>query len=494
MTNKIVFTIFIACITLFAYSCEKELSVAPEESKPDDGFIFISSYPEKAEIFLNGRRTGSFTPDSITWLKDGTQTITLKKSLYRDTSFQVTTAKGTRNVVDIQYLQNPLMFGKINCVSDPENALVYIDGVSTGLLTPVTIPSIIPGNHSVTYGKTGYWEGSKNVLVKSNQISLAQLALEDTSVWVTFDISNSGIASPELTCIEIDENNTKWIGTTEDGIILYDEISWKQLTKENSLLPDNYITFILIDTDYKKYIGTGDGLVIIDGDSWRIINSDNSILPSNFISTLDINSNGDMMIGTQAGLVRYFASDDRWLLLNDDNSAMPSSWVNEIKYQTDSDFWAALLHVGLARFKEGQWKTYGYPNPMDPSGGSWKDPLPTEMFKSISAVGFGQNGKVWFCSNDNQSANLLLYNNGEWSIPFPLGSNTINTIFVDDQDYVWLCTYKGLIKYRLNVSPFTHYNILNSGLRNLVVTDIAKDRNGIMWITTLGGGLTKKKN
>lgn len=493
--NKKLKSLIICFLSIFSvilfYACEKELSVTPPENKPDNGLLFISSSPDKAEIFLNGKRTGDFTPDTLEWLKDGVYSITLKKKLFLDTTFNIEAKDGELRIIDVQYFQNPKMFGKIKCESNPAGADIFLDGDSTGFSTPSVLNNVKPGIHKIHYRKNGFWPHEKDCLVKSYQTSLSQFALEDTSQWVTYDMTNSGIPATELSCIDIDNENRKWIGTEKDGIIIYDEKSWSTLTQENSSLPSNRITKILIDDFNKKYIGTDEGLVIIDGESWTIYNTDNTIMPSNLVTSFDINGKGDFMIGTKQGIVRYFSAENRWLLLSKSNSYLPGNWISAVKFENEYDYWVCVLGAGLLNFHDFKWSGYGYDFPDN----NIPDPmklLPSKYYLYINSIGIGHNNQIWFCSNDTKISYLFLYDKDKWHIVYSLGANLVNSFFVDEKDYIWMCTYNGLIKYKLNITPTIIYTTSNSGIRDNYITDIKKDVNGVLWMSTYGG-LTKKK-
>ena len=80
-----VFTLFV-----FLISCDKEISHSPVEPEPSRGNIKLESNPESFLIYVNGRNTGSITPDSLLFLDPGEYLITLKKKYFIKTFTMIT--------------------------------------------------------------------------------------------------------------------------------------------------------------------------------------------------------------------------------------------------------------------------------------------------------------------------------------------------------------------------------------------------------------------
>ena len=77
------------------------------------------------------------------------------------------------------------------------------------------------------------WVGTSGGLVK----------LDKTTGTPTFyDKTNSGLPFNAVSCIAIDQNGNKWIGTEGHGLAKFDGTNWTVYTKTNSGLPNNWIT------------------------------------------------------------------------------------------------------------------------------------------------------------------------------------------------------------------------------------------------------------
>ena len=77
-----------------------------------------------------------------------------------------------------------------------------------------------------------------------------------------------------------------------------------------------------------------------------------------------------------------------------------------------------------------------------------------------------------------------------YSVKDGLISNSINSICQDSRGYIWIGTSDGISVFDGRL--FTNYTT-NDGLANNYVSDILEDNRypGIMWIATIGGGISK---
>ena len=104
------------------------------------------------------------------------------------------------------------------------------------------------------------------------------LSFFQDSAWITVDIpiNKSGI---EVTCLCIDKQNEKWVGTFDGGVLVYNDVSWIFYGEGNSGLPSNMIHSIAHDDQNKKWIGTTMGIGTYNGETWETYTPSNSGLP-----------------------------------------------------------------------------------------------------------------------------------------------------------------------------------------------------------------------
>ena len=172
------------------------------------------------------------------------------------------------------------MYGNLNLITVPEGASIIFNDSVLSQVTPITLQNLLPGLYHVKFSLFNHRDKLIPVIVESNISNSYTEALRDTSVWVDYQVFNSGIQSNSLTAITVDQNNVKWIGTLEKGLIKYDEVNFVSFNTANSSIPDNRINCISIDPQNRVWVGTDYGIGVFDGISWTVYKRNNSGLTS----------------------------------------------------------------------------------------------------------------------------------------------------------------------------------------------------------------------
>ncbi len=228
--------------------CEKEVSRSPVEPDPSGGVINITSNPGGALIFQNGRNTGRLTPDSLTFLNPDAYEIILKLQYFKDTSVTVQLDRDARIALNIDYLSNQSMYGNVILFTVPAGASIFLNDSSLNRVTPDTLYGVLPGLYKAKFKLENYRDSEINVLVESSITRNFSVALRDTSVWVDFQTFNSEIQSNLLTSIAVDFNGIKWIGSSDIGLIKFDESNFVNFNTSNSGIPSNQINCLSVST------------------------------------------------------------------------------------------------------------------------------------------------------------------------------------------------------------------------------------------------------
>ncbi|HPN38863.1 MAG TPA: PEGA domain-containing protein, partial [Melioribacteraceae bacterium] len=255
MRKKYLVLLFILCFGIFI-SCEQDITVSPAESEPSKAFIFITSYPSGAMIYKNGKYSGRRTPDTLKFVDFGEYTIKLRMENFRDTIFNISVKEEKLDRLDIDYSKNPLMLGKIFCVSNPNKAKIYLNDSLTNKLAADTLKGLLPGTYRIKYSYPEHRDGEVSVVVRSNQVARASKTLQDTTVWVDYNDSNSDIRYDYINCIKIDYNNVKWLGTEGFGLIKFDEKNFVNYRPPTFPIPSGLVTAIDIDENNIKWVAT----------------------------------------------------------------------------------------------------------------------------------------------------------------------------------------------------------------------------------------------
>lgn len=477
--QKLFWIIPVSILLLISISCDKDVSVTPLDPEPSKGKILVNSTPENALIFVNGRNTGRYTPDSLTFYDDGIYNITLKKKYFKDTTFVVTLTEEETKEIFIDYLANPFMYGNLRLTSNPSGATIVLNDSTLAVKTPITLNNLLPGEYSVTIKFLNHRDVTLDAVVQSSNLSTYFSMLRDTSQWVDYQIFNSQIPSNSLRYITIDNNNIKWIGSSDRGLIRYDEIEFSFYSTSNSGIPGNIVNCISMSPDNNIWVGTTAGLGIFNGSSWITYNMNNSPLVSNMINSVEFDDQGNAWIGTSAGLFKFDGVN--WKRYYDQQLGL---WVSDTKITSDK-IWIASGETGVIALSFTGDSLIYY------SGTIYN--YPTLKLSSCAIDNFGN---VWFAHQpDSTLRSGISYYNGSSFTSYLIGSSNIavNHIKTDNNNNKWISTYDGLLHFN-NTNTSKLYSTLNSLISNNRVTCTAVDANGVVWMTTASGGLNKLKN
>ncbi|HSP88662.1 MAG TPA: PEGA domain-containing protein, partial [Ignavibacteriaceae bacterium] len=426
--------------------------------------------------FLNGRNSGRVTPDTLIYLDYGHYQVTLKRNYFRDTSLSVIIKENEKTELFVDYKTNPGMYGGMNISSNPQGASIFINDSLINGITPFTITNILPGNYKVTVKLLNYRDGQIKPIVRSGQISNYNTILRDTSEWIDYQLINSGIQSNSLTSIAIDNNGIKWIGSTDKGLIRFDETNFINYSTLNSGIPEDAINCVTVSPDNKIWIGTTAGVGVFDGSSWVNYNNSNSGLTSNLINSIEFDEQSNAWIGSSSGLYKF--DGVTWTRYNDDQLRL---WVlatkidgNKIWIGTNSDGIISLENEILSYYPD---TLFFYPS------------------KKITSIEKDNVGNIWFTHSpgSNLQCGVSFYSGNSFSnFRFGINNTPINNISIDELNNKWISTFEGLLRYDANniTQTFSGANSLISSKR---VTGSAVDSNNDLWITTSGGGLNKFK-
>ncbi|MGE5401347.1 MAG: two-component regulator propeller domain-containing protein [Ignavibacteriales bacterium] len=302
----------------------------------------------------------------------------------------------------------------------------------------------------------------------------------DNQSWKVFNTSNSGLSGNVVYSIAIDHQGNKWIGT-DNGLVKYNDTTWTVYNTSNSGIPENNILIVAIDKKGNKWLGTYNGLIKFDGISWNIYNASNSGIPGNEIHSIAIDKQGSKWIGTLGGLGKY--NDTSWTVYNTTNSSIPSNGIGPIIIDKYGNKWIGTFWKGLVKYNDTTWVTYdtsnsGIPNnyvlsiAIDSMGNKWIGTCNDVYLPDGDLTKF--DGKTW-----------IRYKTSNSGLP----NNMISKLAVDHQGNRWIASGKGLVKF--NGLNWTVYNTGNSGIPGNDIGPIAVDQQDNLWFVVSDGDLVK---
>ena len=123
----------------------------------DSGIAYCTSEPAGATVSMNGIEQGT-TPVEV-MVPRGGAVLTFRLDGYKDIEQSVGMSAGERRQVAVKMEGRP---ARLSVVTDPDKAKVILDGSYQGV-SPVTIPSVSPGDHLIRIELSGYAPATRTV-------------------------------------------------------------------------------------------------------------------------------------------------------------------------------------------------------------------------------------------------------------------------------------------------------------------------------------------
>lgn len=116
----------------------------------------------------------------------------------------------------------------------------------------------------------------------------------------------------DYTCLEIDVNDTLWIGLDGYGLLKFSDSLLYRYTTSNSNLPSDKIYDAAFDSKRNLWLAMVGGLVKYDKHNFYIYDSTNSGLNSHVLLSLEIDNEDNIWIGTLGEGLYKFDGDSTW--------------------------------------------------------------------------------------------------------------------------------------------------------------------------------------
>jgi signal transduction histidine kinase/ligand-binding sensor domain-containing protein/DNA-binding response OmpR family regulator len=317
--------------------------------------------------------------------------------------------------------------------------------------------------------------------------------------------SNSGLSSEEIRNIFQDNEGYMWFLTPE-GLNKYDGYNFKIYKKNfgDIHFPTSAFECVCEDSLNRIWLGTAEqGIVIFDTHSNELHPfediSSSIKLPEKSIRSLMYDRNNNVWIGTENGLYLYHTLEDSLQYYNLANFENPlPEWciIEDIVEDERGNVWIATWNEGLFvyDYKEGTFRNFKL----------FDADKSNEQNNQIKSIFQDKFGFVWIGTWED-GLYKTLYKNGEVLINNTflfsesdkqgILGNIIYSINQDINGNMWIGTPYGLsiIEHSFSTKNVFHsfkylYGSKN-GLSNNEIWKIYKDKSGMMWLGTLEGGI-----
>lgn len=477
----------IGFLVIFLCGCDREVSVTSPPPKPSEGKITISSKPDGATIFINGRNTGKVTPATITWLKADNYAITLRKKYFYTIEDYISLTDNENREIFYNYFDSDKVYGKMKITSYPsDSAKIIIDGKETAFSTPHEFENVVPGKYLIKGFKESHWSDSIYHEVYSNSLTTSKLTVIDTTFWVQYNKFTSNIKSERVYQVCIDNSNRKWINLLDKGLSLYFNGKFIDISSEVRELNGIVINKIFLDDDDNLWVATGKGVFKKDNVKWSNFNTNNSGLPSNNIQDIKVR-NGKLIVSTDNGCAVHDGSV--WKVYQKSNTILPTDLVVSADIDANGNLFLGTSGFGIFIYDGNSWFHY-------------KEENKNLLTNYISDIKIIKDQLFVICANEppiykqpvtNFGGLNVFKGNNFAEITFPLTAKAIYEVKeIDDQ--IWIATGNGAfqIDRNYNIVKTIHDSVIEDQVTNSIIC-IDKDSFGHYWFGCFDKGLIKYK-
>lgn len=282
--------------------------------------------------------------------------------------------------------------------------------------------------------------------------------------------------SDNVNSILEDKDGNFWLGTTGEGVYLFDGKEFRQYTTSDGLKSN--MTFCIFESsDGKIWLGTEDGLYKFEDDAFTevlIVPPVHSVRNTLSVFSIMEDRSGKLWFATVEGVFVYDGNTFEPFVVSEEGPGYLSSQHNTeyILEDVDGNMWfGSRMNDGIFRY-DGKSMVQMKLAPLN--GHTWAWPVLQD-----------RQGNIWL----SNWGGAYRYD-GETFTPFTkeegLCSQTVMRIIEDKAGNIWFGGGEGLCRY--DGESFEHFTIAD-GLPRDGVWSILEDRAQRLWIGTRNTGL-----
>ncbi|WP_430934621.1 hybrid sensor histidine kinase/response regulator transcription factor [Saccharicrinis sp. 156] len=300
-----------------------------------------------------------------------------------------------------------------------------------------------------------------------------------------------GLSQNDVNCIFQDSRGFIWIGTN-DGLNRYDgyqfKIYRKQPRQKNGLV-GNIIQSITEDNEGNLWIGTSDnGVCKFNVTNNQFTSFSNTVenpnlLHTNRIVRVKADQYQNIWVLTHRGLNVIKVTNNKIVTvpfksITHNNKVAKDGYIKDICADSQGNIWLGTLY-GIRKI----------------------DPVTYKIEKSfVSGQGARSASKIYERNNKIFVLNtrgVQLFNKKDKVFNFVLEYKGANQFEFDNEGNLWLGTYNGVVyakristdSLRYKVEKVYTSGVEDGSLSKDIIVDLFKDKSGLIWVGTNGGGL-----
>lgn len=332
-----------------------------------------------------------------------------------------------------------------------------------------------------------FWMGST---LSAHPVSL--LGFENSSVL-------NGMPNKDVQSIYQDADGYLWI-STRNGLFQYDGysiITYKSNLIHPDLMTSNNVFCVAEDSVHRLWIGTYSGLNMLDKRTRKMTKVNDPSMNGNSISRICVTRKGEILFATDRGLYEYREEENTFVAYGPGNTGgvLPQTSIKALMEDDRGDLWIGTWSEGLYRREHATGKYYRYPrlNEQNSAHALYQDS------RGEIWVGTWRGGLVLLKdAYDFEKLRPVVYRHRSGST----GSLSDDIVYAISENEVtgdlWIGTRKGLSLMRLadryeGNEDFRNYvpNAPEKSIESDEVTSLVRDRQGLMWVGMIGGGVFK---
>jgi ligand-binding sensor domain-containing protein len=316
---------------------------------------------------------------------------------------------------------------------------------------------------------------------------------EPQTGWTRYTIENSLLPSNLVSSLVVDREDRVWIGTDSGVSVFLPDGSQTTYSMANSPLEAENIRVLAFDSQDRLLIGTCHGLTRLDTDgTWTLFPPDEGLwypieeVPKGVrliypcVESLAMDNEGRLWMGNNPGgtgsAISVMDEDENWKIYIPENSGLPEDHIYTMAVDEQGQIWIGTWEGISVLGDDGQWETT-----------SMSDLGIVGEYESVTEMLFDDKDRLWI----GTTAGLVVKDPGGSLTKYTtsdsdLISDYIQALMIDSEGRVWIGTAEGLSIMETD-GTWTNHPSDNSLLPLGGITDLAMDQQGRVWAGTPWG-------